>query len=122
MYHQTEVFLVCFNVASPQSFQNVENEWAPEIAHYCPGVPWALVGTQIDLREDPKILEELSTKGESAITIEQGEKLARKLCAFAYVECSAKTKTGLKDVFDDVLKADLDFIARHRRRPICVVV
>ncbi|KAF8309631.1 ras-domain-containing protein [Clavulina sp. PMI_390] len=128
-YIQSEVLLVCFSVVSPQSFQNVEANWVPEIRHYCPYVPWLLVGTQIDLREDPQVLQRLSSKGEGAVTVEQGEELARKLGAFAYVECSAWTQTGLKDVFDETvvdleieqaIRADMDF-SPHSSCAVCVV-
>ncbi|KAF8306830.1 cell division cycle 42 [Clavulina sp. PMI_390] len=102
MYPYTDAFLICFSVISPQSFQHVEEDWAPEIAHHCPGTPWVLVGTKIDRRGDPDVLERLSAKGESVITTEQGKILAMKLRAFAYVECSAKTMTGLKEAFDEV--------------------
>ena len=101
-YPQTDVFLVCFCVVSPFSFENVEERWFPEVHHYCPGVPFLLVGTQIDLRDDSHAIESLARQNESPITIEQGEKLASKLGAVKYVECSALTQKGLKNVFDEV--------------------
>jgi len=51
-YPQTDVFLVCFSVTSPASFENVKEKWFPEVHHHCPGVPCLIVGTQVDLRED----------------------------------------------------------------------
>ena len=101
-YPQTDVFLVCFCVISPFSFENVEERWFPEVHHYCSGVPFLLVGTQIDLRDDSLAIESLARQNESPITIEQGEKLASKLGAIKYVECSALTQKGLKNVFDEV--------------------
>ncbi|CAG8750306.1 16893_t:CDS:2, partial [Acaulospora colombiana] len=53
-YPQTDVFLVCFSVTSPASFENVKEKWFPEVHHHCPGVPCLIVGTQIDLRDDPQ--------------------------------------------------------------------
>ena len=54
-YPQTDVFLVCFSVTSPASFENVKEKWFPEVHHHCPGVPCLIVGTQIDLREDSQV-------------------------------------------------------------------
>ena len=106
-YPETNVFLVCFSVVSPPSFENVKDKWVPEIAHYCPKVPFLLVGTQIDLRDDRNTVQMLQKIKEKPITFDQGEKLSSELGAFKYVECSALTQTGLKDVFDQALLATL---------------
>ncbi|PIO63034.1 Ras family protein, partial [Teladorsagia circumcincta] len=45
-YPQTDVFLVCFSVVAPASFENVREKWVPEIAHHCSKTPFLLVGTQ----------------------------------------------------------------------------
>jgi cell division control protein 42 len=115
-YPQTDVFLVCFSVTSPASFENVKEKWFPEVHHHCPGVPCLIVGTQVDLREDRSVhfllvneiliisghLEKLARQKQRPITTEQGERLARELGAVKYVECSALTQRGLKNVFDEV--------------------
>lgn len=93
---QTDVFLVCFSVASPSSFENVVSKWYPEIKHHCPDAPMILVGTKIDLREDKETLNVLSEQGLSPIKREQGQKLANKIRAVRYLECSALTQRGLK--------------------------
>ena len=58
-YPQTDVFLVCFSVVSPSSFENVKEKWVPEITHHCQKTPFLLVGTQIDLRDDATTIEKL---------------------------------------------------------------
>jgi len=107
-YPQTDVFLVCFSVISPASFENVKEKWFPEVHHHCPGVPCLIVGTQADLRDDSQVIEKLKKNKQAPITYEQGTKLAKDLSAYKYVECSALKQRGLKDVFDEAIIAALD--------------
>lgn len=46
-YPMTDVFLICFSVVNPASFQNVREEWVPELQEYAPSVPYLLIGTQV---------------------------------------------------------------------------
>ncbi|KAH8341926.1 hypothetical protein KR059_005067 [Drosophila kikkawai] len=97
-YPQTDVFLICYSVASPSSFENVTSKWYPEIKHHCPDAPIILVGTKIDLREDRETLSGLAEQGLTPLKREQGQKLANKIRAVKYMECSALTQRGLKPV------------------------
>ncbi|KAM3596475.1 uncharacterized protein V6R79_015086 [Siganus canaliculatus] len=96
-YPDTDVFLVCFSVVSPSSFVNVRER-----------TPFLLVGTQVDLRDDSNTLEKLAKNKQRPLTCQDGEKLARKVKAVKYVECSALTQRGLKDVFDEAILAALE--------------
>ncbi|XP_042606759.1 cell division control protein 42 homolog isoform X2 [Cyprinus carpio] len=97
-YPQTDVFLVC----SLSSFENVKEKWVPEITYHSPKNPFLLVGTQIDLRDDPITIARL------AKIKQKPEKLARDLKAVKYFECSALTQKGLKNVFDEAILAALE--------------
>ena len=55
-YPQTDVFLVCFSIISPSSFDNVKSKWFPEVQHHAPNVPIILVGTKSDLRNDHEMV------------------------------------------------------------------
>ncbi|MBN3286376.1 UNVERIFIED_CONTAM: hypothetical protein FKN15_047250 [Acipenser sinensis] len=103
----TDVFLICFSVVNPASFQNVREEWVPELKEYAPNVPFLLIGTQIDLRDDPKTIAKLNDMKEKPIGMEQGQKLAKEVGACCYMECSALTQKGLKTVFDEAIIAIL---------------
>ena len=106
-YPQTDVFLVCFSVMSRPSFENVSEKWFPEIHHHCPGVPCLIVGTQTDLRDDPAAMKKLAKQMNTQVDKEEGERLAKRLGAVKYVECSALTQYKLKDVFDEVCLAPI---------------
>ena len=66
-----------------------------------------IVGTQIDLRDDPTVVEKLSRQKMRPVTAEQGERLFKEIGAVKYVECSALTQKGLKNVFDEAIRAVL---------------
>jgi len=108
-YPQTDVFLVCFSVTSPASFENVREKWFPEVHHHCPGVPCLVVGTQTDLRDDPQVRDKLAKQKMQPVRREDGERMAKELGAVKYVECSALTQFKLKDVFDEVSPNDVMF-------------
>lgn len=140
-YPQTDVFLICFSVASPSSFENVTSKWYPEIKHHCPDAPMILVGmlllstgilsivnitshigTKIDLRDDRETLSALADQGLSPIKREQGQKLANKIRAVKYMECSALTQRGLKQVFDEAVRAVLRPEPQKRRQRKCLLM
>ena len=102
-YPETDVFLLCFSVVSPSSFENIRTKWNPEVSHHCPEARLMLVGTKIDLREDKETLDKL--KKEKLPTYEDGVKLAQTIGAKMYLECSALTQEGLKRVFEEAIRA-----------------
>jgi len=120
-YPQTDVFLVCFSVTSPASFENVREKWFPEVRHHCPGVPSLIVGTQTDLRNDPTSVEKLARQRQRPIPPEAGERMARERGAVKYVECSALTQKGLKNVFDEAIVAALEPPA-SKKKSKCLVL
>jgi Ras-related C3 botulinum toxin substrate 1 len=70
-YPSTDVFLICFSVDTLTSFENVKNKWYPEIQHHAPGVPFILVGTKLDVRNEGK--------GDVFVTKQMGEALKEEL-------------------------------------------
>lgn len=107
-YPDTHVFLVCFSVVNPSSYHNVKSKWWPELQQHAPETPIILVGTKLDLREDPATVKRLQEKNLSPITREMGDALAKEIGAKSCVECSARTQKGLKQVFDDAIRVVLE--------------
>lgn len=104
-YPQTDVFLICFSLVDPPSFENIKQRWWPEIKHHCPDTPYVLVGTKLDLRDDEGVIAELKKKGMAPIPTSQGESLSKEISATSYIECSALSQKGLKTVFDEAARA-----------------
>ncbi|QPG76070.1 hypothetical protein FOA43_003456 [Brettanomyces nanus] len=105
-YTQTDVFLICFSVVEPSSFSNVKNKWIPEIRHHTPKDTLViLIGTKSDLREDPHVLDQLEENGEQPINAQGAEAEAKELGCAGYMECSAASQQGVREVFDFAIKA-----------------
>eukprot|EP00020_Sapocribrum_chincoteaguense_P005124 CAMPEP_0170747674 /NCGR_PEP_ID=MMETSP0437-20130122/9444_1 /TAXON_ID=0 /ORGANISM="Sexangularia sp." /LENGTH=183 /DNA_ID=CAMNT_0011086459 /DNA_START=171 /DNA_END=722 /DNA_ORIENTATION=+ len=109
-YPATDVFLVCFSVVSPTTLDNVRLKWVPELKHHCPDVPRLLVGLKTDLRTDTGALAELKAANKDPISATKGTEFAKKVGAVKYLECSALTQTGLKEVFEQATIAARDAI------------
>ncbi|XP_045603721.1 ras-like GTP-binding protein Rho1 [Procambarus clarkii] len=114
-YSGTDVFLICFSIASPDSLQSILDKWSSEVQHYCPKVPIIVVGNKKDLRDDAATIEELRKVDQEPVKPEDGQNMAEKINAYAYVECSAKTTEGVQEVFETAVKAALDHGAKKSR-------
>ncbi|PSR83856.1 P-loop containing nucleoside triphosphate hydrolase protein [Coniella lustricola] len=106
-YPQTDVFLICFSIVSPPSFDNVKAKWFPEISHHAPNIPIILVGTKLDLREDPNTIQSLREKRMEPVTFDEALRISQEIKAHKYLECSALTQRNLKAVFDEAIRAVL---------------
>ena len=114
-YPQTDVFLICFSIVSPPSFDNVKAKWYPEIEHHAPNVPIILVGTKLDLREDRGTTEALRTKRMEPVSYEQALQVSRDIGAHKYLECSALTQRNLKSVFDEAIRYSIWYVKEGTR-------
>ena len=122
-YPQTDVFLICFSIVSPSSFENAKTKWWPEVTHHAPDTPIILVGTKLDLREDPEMNARLRDRRMAPITYSQAVQLAKEIRAVRYLECSALTQKGLKGVFDEAIRCVLSPAPMKRRKPNnCIVL
>ncbi|XP_075435843.1 ras-related C3 botulinum toxin substrate 3 [Ascaphus truei] len=95
-YPQTDVFLICFSLVSPASFENVRAKWYPEVRHHCPNTPIILVGTKLDLRDDKDTIERLRDKRLSPITYPQGLAMAREIVLQSAFHTIQERRTELR--------------------------
>ena len=113
-YPNTDIFLLCFSLVRHITLENVHGKWLPEVRHYSPETPFILVGTKFDLRNQ---------SNEKVTTIE-GQKAAKKMgkqCQ-KYMECSALTQVGLKEVFDQAIIIVLSPKKQNIKKPKCKVL
>jgi Ras-related C3 botulinum toxin substrate 1 len=122
-YPQTHIFLICFSIISPPSLQNIKQKWHPEVRHHAGSVPFILVGTKSDLRDDRDTMDRLREKNWKPVSEKEGQDLANELGAYKYLECSALTQEGLKQVFDEAIRCALiNEEAPIRKKKGCIVL
>ncbi len=67
-----------------------------------------------DLRNDPNTIKELGKMKQEPVKPEEGRTMAEKINAFAYLECSAKSKEGVREVFETATRAALQVLILHK--------
>lgn len=120
-YPDSHVILICFAVDSPDSLDNVQEKWISEVLHFCQGLPIILVGCKKDLRFDQKTIEELHKTSQKPVTPEQAEDVRKKIGAQKYLECSAKTNEGVREVFEHATRAAL-LTRKEKKTKKCLIL
>ena len=123
--------------------ENIPEKWTPEVKHFCPNVPIILVGNKKDLRNDEHTRRELAKMKQVCLSVrlsvscpqpgsdrpspsplqepvksDEGRDMANRISAFGYLECSAKTKDGVREVFEMATRAALQ-VRKRKRRGAC---
>ena len=118
-YTDADVVLVCFSLLDANSLQNVKCKWIPELRKHCRRIPFVLVGTKSDLRNDSRI----SSDGISnTVNIEEVLSMADEVKAEEYVECSALTQEGLSEVFEEAVRVALIRKAVKKKKSTCQIL
>jgi Ras-related C3 botulinum toxin substrate 1 len=104
-YPGTDVFIICFSLTAPESYDNVKKKWVPEVTHFNPKTPLVLVGTKLDLRDNEDTISSLKEHDMEPVSQSKGQQLAEEINAYKYVECSALTQKNLTLVFEEACKA-----------------
>lgn len=123
-YDDTHAIMLCFSVDSPDSLENVETKWVGEIAENCPGVKLVLVALKCDLREQTDADDEEGQQGEkpALINYDQGLKVAEKIRALRYLECSAMKNRGVNEAFTEAARVALTVKNAKDNDKKCVVM
>ncbi|KAK3804058.1 hypothetical protein RRG08_028976 [Elysia crispata] len=116
-YPGADVFLLCYAINNRASADNIKAKWHPELHFHCPHVPIVLVGTKLDLRSEKNL-----TTAKTLVAKGEGEKIARTIKAVKYLECSALTQENLQEVFDEVIRANIQRPIRKRAKRVCLLI
>ncbi|KAH8852979.1 Ras-like GTP-binding protein isoform 2 [Schistosoma japonicum] len=106
-YPDTDVILMCFSIDTPDSLENIPEKWTPEVRHFCPDVPIVLVGNKKDLRSENSTRDDGHRGKQEFVKSDEGYAMADRIHAYSYIECSAKTKEGVREVFETATRAAL---------------
>ncbi|XP_059136721.1 transforming protein RhoA-like [Peromyscus eremicus] len=118
-YPDTDVILMCFSIDSLDSLENIPEKWTPEVNHFCPDVPIILVGNKKDLRNDAHTRQELAKMKQEPVKPEEGRDTSNRIGALGYMEYLAKTKDGVREVFEMVTRAALQ-ARRGKKKSGCL--
>uniref|UniRef100_A0A8C7ETW2 Ras homolog family member F, filopodia associated n=1 Tax=Neovison vison TaxID=452646 RepID=A0A8C7ETW2_NEOVI len=152
-YQNTHLVLICYDVMNPTSYDNVlikvrpvtqpacpgggapesglspeacplPPQWFPEVTHFCRGTPMVLIGCKTDLRKDKEQLRKLRAAQLEPITYMQGQSACEQIRAALYLECSAKFRENVEDVFRAAAKVALNALkkAQRQKRPLCLLL
>lgn len=122
-YPDSNVILICFSVDSPDSLDNVVEKWISEVLHFCQGVPIILVACKSDLRNDPNTIEMLRQQQQQPVSTSEGQAIAQKIGAAEYLECSARTGQGVREVFEAATRASLRTKEKRKeKKKKCVIL
>ncbi|KDR84513.1 hypothetical protein GALMADRAFT_262746 [Galerina marginata CBS 339.88] len=122
-YPQTDVYLICFSLLSPESYDHVRTKWYPEISHFGPSTAaFLLIGTKLDLRDSSAIIDELRNRHMAPIQYQQGVAMCRDIGADMYLECSALTLQGVDVVFEEGMRAVVNPRSTRKRKNTCIIL
>ncbi|XP_052598719.1 transforming protein RhoA-like [Peromyscus californicus insignis] len=119
--YQLQPLTLHLRISSPDSLENIPEKWTPEVKHFCPNVPIILVGNKKDLRNDEHTRRELAKMKQEPVKPEEGRDMANRIGAFGYMECSAKTKDGVREVFEMATRAALQ-ARRGKKKSGCLIL
>lgn len=120
-YDDTHAIMLCFSVDSPDSLENVETKWVSEIAENCPGVKLVLVALKCDLRKKDEDEEEAQPE-KPLIQYDEGLKIAEKIKALRYLECSAMKNRGVNEAFTEAARVALSVKTNKDQSSSCTVM
>lgn len=127
-YPETDVILLCVSVDLPDSLENARGNWLPEILQYCSlDVKVILVVNKADLRFNENTLNNLSFTDQVPLQEDQCKRVGKDMGVLAVIECSAKQRVGVQEVFETAARAALEnttvrALGKAKKKKPCVIL
>ncbi|KAJ1898434.1 GTP-binding protein Rho1 [Kickxella alabastrina] len=121
-YPDADIVIICFSVDSPDSLINVMDKWHLEAVDNSPRASIILVGLKLDLRTDAVVIRELSAYGQTPVSFQEGETVAKNIGAISYIECSSILNINVIDVFVIAARCALNNIKHRDASSSCCVL
>lgn len=135
-YHKMDLVILCYSADRPSSLAAIKTNWLPELKKIAPEVPYILVGTKTDIREEKmsavermkhltkEKVEDVDTDSlrpekvlkDNIVTTRQGVEAAESIGAKDFLECSAMYRDGTRDVFETAAKIALRRSPRRKKK------
>lgn len=98
-YRGAQGVILVYDVSSRDSFDNLKATWLKELSVYADldDLVLMIVGNKVDLE----------AKGERKVSTQEGLELAKELSAL-FMESSAKTRLGIKSIFEELVRKILN--------------
>ena len=119
-YLDTDAVLLCFDVNTYKSLEDLKEKWLPEVNYYCPDeVPIILVGLKGDAVKPNPGREPLLRRTSSFFRVRkldttqrEAERLVNEEHMLAYVQCSSQDGRGLSELKKTLTKAVTTVVSR----------
>jgi Ras family protein A len=119
IYPQTDLMVLCFDVASRDMFDSMFEKYLPEVNHFIPNTPIVLLGLKADLRDDAKVKAMLAERSLTIPTRKEIESRASKF-NMKYFEVSTKNDpqgvTRTIEAFGAIIAHEADKAAKKKQK------
>ena len=92
-----------------------------EIKGQIPSSVVILVGTKLDMRNMPEVVDDLAQKDQFPVSAEQGEQLKEVIGAVCYIECSSHTEDGIATLLEHTAKKVCE-VKTSKKRHHCAIM
>jgi len=80
------------------------------------------VGCKQDLRHDQKVIQELAMTSQKPVSETEGDAVKKVIRAERYLECSAKTNEGVREVFEHATRCALMSKKSQKTKKSCSIL
>ena len=114
-YHKIDAVILCYSADNPDSLGRIIDYWVPELKCLAPKVPFILVATKKDIRDQVLYDEKSTSAVDAVVSTSRGQKVAKSIGAHTFLECSARYRDNTRNVFETAAKVALQKSRRKRK-------